>query len=89
MDNAKGRLSIDFNDGWRFKRLTRESGLDRLDILGPDFDFSCWERISLPHTWNDQDGCSGPDGIKEGGEHIPPSTASSSARSRQIPPGRI
>lgn len=69
MDNAKGRLSIDFNDGWRFKRLTRESGLDRLDILGPDFDFSCWETISLPHTWNDQDGCSGPDGIKEGGEH--------------------
>ena len=40
-----------------------------LPIENVDFDDSGWESVTLPHTWNDKDGCDGWSGIDEGGEH--------------------
>lgn len=63
------RIVNDFDSGWRFLKLSEKSGLSGLAIEAVDFDDSGWESVSLPHTWNDADGCDGWTGIDEGGEH--------------------
>ncbi|MDE7211135.1 MAG: glycoside hydrolase family 2 protein, partial [Lachnospiraceae bacterium] len=63
------RTTKGFNDDWKFLKLTQKNGLSGLAMENADFDDRNWERVSLPHTWNDEDGCSGCTGIDEGGEH--------------------
>ena len=63
------RITEDFNAGWKFLKLTKKDGLSELPIENVDFDDSGWESVTLPHTWNDKDGCDGRSGIDEGGEH--------------------
>ncbi len=46
---ASPRATISFNRDWRFLRQ------DVPDAVKADFDDSAWERVSLPHTWNDVD----------------------------------
>lgn len=63
------RITKSFNDNWKFLRLTQKDSLSELAVEAVDFDDSGWERLSLPHTWNDNDGCDGLFGVDEGGEH--------------------
>lgn len=63
------RITEDFNAGWKFLKLTKKDDLSELPIENVDFDDSGWESVTLPHTWNDKDGCDGRLGIDEGGEH--------------------
>ena len=63
------RTTKSFNDDWKLLKLAKKNGLSGLAMETADFDDSNWERVSLPHTWNDKDGCSGCTGIDEGGEH--------------------
>lgn len=63
------RITESFNNDWKFLKLTQKNGLSELAIEAADFDDSDWESLSLPHTWNDKDGCDGWSGIDEGGEH--------------------
>ena len=63
------RINESFNDDWKFLKLTQKDGLSELAIETDALDDSGWERVTLPHTWNDKDGCSGSTGTEEGGEH--------------------
>ena len=63
------RIKETFNDDWKFLKLTQKGGLSELAIETAALDDSGWERVTLPHTWNDKDGCSGSTGTEEGGEH--------------------
>ncbi len=63
------RYIENFNDKWAFSKLPKEGGFFGLPVEKADFDDSAWERVNLPHTWNDKDGASGRTGICEGGEH--------------------
>lgn len=63
------RITENFNGGWKFLKLTQKEGLAGIPMENAAFDDSRWESISLPHTWNDKDGCDGWSGIDEGGEH--------------------
>src|SRR5690349_11333530 len=51
---TQGRIVIDLADGWRFHLS------DVQDAEQPDFDDSAWDAVTLPHTWNAQDGQDGP-----------------------------
>ncbi|MEO6750671.1 MAG: sugar-binding domain-containing protein, partial [Chthoniobacteraceae bacterium] len=48
-DAITGRQVYYLNPDWRFLRA------DAPDAVQPDFDDSTWDRVSLPHTWNDVD----------------------------------
>ncbi|MFD8500665.1 sugar-binding domain-containing protein [Amycolatopsis sp. NPDC059657] len=50
---GQGRASIDLDAGWRFQRG------DVPDAVKPGFDDSAWSRVSVPHTWNAEDGQDG------------------------------
>ena len=63
------RITESFNNDWKFLKLTQKNGLSELVIEAADFDDRGWESLSLPHTWNNKDGCDGWSGIDEGGEH--------------------
>ena len=63
------RINETFNDDWKFLKLTQKDGLSELAIETAALDDSGWERVTLPHTWNDKDGCSGSTETEEGGEH--------------------
>lgn len=63
-----GRTETDFNNEWKFLKLTQKDGLSELAVEMSDFDDSAWESISLPHTWNAVDGANGWSGKDEGGE---------------------
>lgn len=63
------RIKETFNDGWKFLKLTQKDGLSELAIETAALDDSSWERVTLPHTWNDKDGYSGSTETEEGGEH--------------------
>lgn len=63
------RINETFNDDWKFLKLTQKGGLSELAIETAALDDSGWEHITLPHTWNDKDGCSGSAETEEGGEH--------------------
>ena len=69
MAAQKGRFTDNFNNDWKFLKLTWKDGLSELAAEKPDFDDSNWESVTLPHTWNAVDGCDGWSGIDEGGEH--------------------
>lgn len=60
-----GRYIESFNGDWRFLKLTKKDGLAQLKVEAPDFDDSQWEKVTLPHTWNDKDGCDGQSGADE------------------------
>jgi beta-galactosidase len=47
------RLDVSLNQGWKFLRQ------DAPGAEKPDFDDSRWEAVTLPHTWNAQDGQDG------------------------------
>lgn len=64
-----GRRTEDFDDSWKFLKLTKKEGLSELAVEASDFDDSTWESITLPHTWNDKDGSDGRSGVDEGGEN--------------------
>ncbi|MCM1062153.1 MAG: hypothetical protein NC452_17965 [Eubacterium sp.] len=64
-----GRRTENFDDGWKFLKLTQKEGLSELAVEASDFDDSTWESITLPHTWNDKDGADGRSGVDEGGEN--------------------
>ncbi len=63
------RTVLNFDDGWKFLKLTQKDGLCNLEIEKVNFDDSRWESIALPHTWNAIDGADGRLGADEGGEH--------------------
>jgi beta-galactosidase len=44
------RLDLNINDGWAFERS------DPSNAEAPAFDDAAWSKLSLPHTWNAQDG---------------------------------
>ncbi len=62
------RITESFNGGWKFLKLPQKDGLFRLPIEKVDFDDSDWLTLSLPHTWNNEDGCGVEPEIQEGGE---------------------
>ena len=47
---ANHRKDLNLDSGWRFIRQ------DVADAQTPSFDDSSWERLNLPHTWNNFDG---------------------------------
>jgi beta-galactosidase len=47
------RQRVDLGDGWRFLRA------DTPDAQNPGFDDSTWSDVTVPHTWNAQDGQDG------------------------------
>ncbi|MEU8789673.1 glycoside hydrolase family 2 TIM barrel-domain containing protein [Streptomyces sp. NPDC048643] len=47
------RTRLDLNSGWRFHRG------DVAGAQAPAFDDSAWNALSVPHTWNAQDGADG------------------------------
>jgi len=59
----------DLNSDWSFARLPQEDGSASLPVHKSDFGDEDWERVTLPHTWNDKDGASGRTGICQGGEN--------------------
>ncbi|MBD5116117.1 MAG: hypothetical protein HDT48_01210, partial [Ruminococcaceae bacterium] len=63
-----GRFTESFNGDWRFLKLTKKDGLAELKVEASDFDDSEWEKVTLPHTWNDKDGCDGQAGSDENAE---------------------
>ena len=69
MSDKKSRIICNFNDNWRFCRLTKKDGFSSLAVEAENFDDSLWEEVNLPHTWNSIDGASGRTGITEGGEN--------------------
>lgn len=69
MSAKEGRFTDNFNNDWKFLKLTQRDSLSELAAEMPDFDDSNWESITLPHTWNAIDGCDGWSGTDEGGEH--------------------
>lgn len=69
MVTMAGRTTENFDDGWKFLKMTQKDGLSGLSVETPDFDDSSWETVTLPHTWNDKDGCNGWSGVDEGGEN--------------------
>ncbi len=58
-----------FNCGWLFEKLSAENDFCSLPVHEYGFDDSSWEKVTLPHTYNDKDGASGRTGVCEGGEH--------------------
>ncbi|WP_410657403.1 glycoside hydrolase family 2 TIM barrel-domain containing protein [Amycolatopsis sp. lyj-112] len=50
---ASGRQTVDLNRDWRFLRW------DAPGAAGPGFDDSAWARVTVPHTWNAEDGQDG------------------------------
>lgn len=48
-----GRSTVDLDAGWRFQRA------DVPDAAKPGFDDSAWSKVSVPHTWNAEDGQDG------------------------------
>ena len=68
IQNPGRRTVTNFNNEWKFLKLTQKDGLSELAIETPMFDDSAWESISLPHTWNADDGANGRTGKDEGGE---------------------
>lgn len=63
------RNIFDFNGGWKFSKLPKANCLSDNPVHEPDFDDDAWESVTLPHTWNAEDGVSGRTGICEGGEN--------------------
>ena len=63
------RNIFDFNGGWKFSKLPKANCLSDKPVHEPDFDDDAWESVTLPHTWNAEDGVSGRTGICEGGEN--------------------
>lgn len=61
------RIIKPFNDGWKFHKLPQAD--EKSEIESADFDDREWKTVTLPHTWNDTDGCTGRTGICEGGEN--------------------
>ena len=59
MSDPKSRIICNFNDSWRFCKLTKKDGLSSLAVEEKSFDDSLWEEVNLPHTWNSVDGASG------------------------------
>lgn len=59
------RFTESFNEDWRFLKLTKKDGLAQLKSEASDFDDKEWEKVTLPHTWNDKDGCDGQSGADE------------------------
>ncbi len=56
-DNSKessGRVTALFNDGWKFSKLA-----DGVVLNSTNIDTAKWEEVTLPHTWNNIDGCDG------------------------------
>lgn len=63
------RLTQNFNSEWLFSKLPVADNFSILPVHKTDFDDTGWEHVTLPHTWNEWDGASGPTGLCEGGEH--------------------
>jgi len=61
------RIIKSFTDGWKFHKLLQAD--EKIGIEAADFDDREWKTVTLPHTWNDSDGCTGRTGICEGGEN--------------------
>ncbi len=53
MIKASSRTEIPIDDGWRFTKG------DFTGAFNSDFDDSKWEKVCLPHTWNNLDGQDG------------------------------
>lgn len=68
VQSTVGRTETDFNNEWKFLKLTQKGGLSELTIEATEFEDRSWESISLPHTWNAVDGANGWTGKDEGGE---------------------
>lgn len=68
VQSAAGRFTADFNENWRFMKLTKKNGLSELSFEEMHFDDQTWEEVSLPHTWNAIDGVGGSFKQDEGGE---------------------
>lgn len=56
------------NSGWKFAKIPTGSELAAQDFTSENFDDSGWENVSLPHTFNAEDGASGSREVCEGGE---------------------
>ncbi|MGN0667560.1 MAG: glycoside hydrolase family 2 TIM barrel-domain containing protein [Huintestinicola sp.] len=63
------REQYPFNDDWRFTKMPLGSKIYNVSVTDHNYDDSNWEQVTLPHTWNADDGASGRTGICEGGEN--------------------
>lgn len=69
MSAQTARFTENFDNDWKFLKLTQKNGLSELAVETSDFDDSGWESVTIPHTWNSVDGCDGWSGVDEGGEN--------------------
>lgn len=58
-----------FNNNWLFSKIPGNSGIFNSPVQEISYDDSAWEKVTLPHTYNDKDGASGRTGICDGGEN--------------------
>ncbi len=53
------RKILNINDNWRFIKKNIDNAFFK------ELNTSCWENVSIPHTWNDIDGASGNDYFRD------------------------
>ena len=58
-----------FNNNWLFSKIPGNSVIFNSPVQEISYDDSDWEKVTLPHTYNDKDGASGRTEICEGGEN--------------------
>ncbi len=63
-----GRSVLSIDKDWRFLKLTQRDGFSSLNAESSELDDGGWETVSLPHTWNAEDGAAGSFEKDEGGE---------------------
>ena len=63
------RKNISLNAGWLFAKLPKDSEMFNAPVEQAGFDDSLWEAVTLPHTYNANDGAIGRTGLCEGGEN--------------------
>lgn len=63
------RVYKELNEHWAFTRLPLAGVIAPEECVKPEFCTAQWEQVTLPHTYNAEDGVSGRTGVCEGGEH--------------------
>lgn len=63
MNNKTTRTVINFDGEWKFSKLVQKNDPSCISVETSNFDDSDWENITLPHTWNAEDGA---DGLADG-----------------------
>ncbi|MBQ9118691.1 MAG: glycoside hydrolase family 2 protein [Lachnospiraceae bacterium] len=63
------RVYKDLNEDWAFIKLPQNGEVRPEECVKPEVCTKRWQTVTLPHTYNAEDGVSGWTGVCEGGEH--------------------